>query len=100
MCNNPWKKCQNDDVAVVIKIGSNELNICRKCWDEIGNSNRQWTSAEEEKICKRKIQSGGYVLLSSGVLEKADLKVGDQVVVLAPKSMSGIVVVSKADVAD
>jgi ribosome-binding protein aMBF1 (putative translation factor) len=44
-CMNPWKKdCQNTDVAVFIQYEGQSLPICSSCWDNLGESNRQWSS--------------------------------------------------------
>lgn len=45
ICRNPWKKdCKNADIATDILYEGQTLPICRKCWDEVGDSSRQWSS--------------------------------------------------------
>jgi len=44
-CRNHWKKgCKNTDIATDILYEGQILPICRKCWDEVGDSDRQWAS--------------------------------------------------------
>ena len=41
-CKNPWKRCRREDIQVVIKYKGKLLPICRKCWLEIANSDKEW----------------------------------------------------------
>lgn len=41
-CQNPWKKCENTDIAVSILVDGKTLPICMACWFEIADSDKEW----------------------------------------------------------
>ena len=41
-CLNPWRKCENTDIAVSIRFKGKILPICNGCWNQIADSNREW----------------------------------------------------------
>jgi len=45
MCDNPWKKCNKKDITLAIVYRGKEKEICRKCWKEIAESDRQWSNS-------------------------------------------------------
>ena len=50
-CENPWKKeCNNIDIEVYIYYKNNKVPICRKCWAEIGESDREWSETNPMRI--------------------------------------------------
>jgi len=48
-CKNPWKKkeCTSTDIEVYILYKNNKVPICRECWAEIAESDREWSEKEE-----------------------------------------------------
>ena len=41
-CLNPWRKCENTDIAVSIVVDGKTLPICTACWFEIADSDKEW----------------------------------------------------------
>lgn len=42
-CQNPWNdECAATDIVLTIYYNGRRLPICRKCWDEISESNIEW----------------------------------------------------------
>lgn len=43
MCQNPFKKKKcNSGEPIVTYITGNKIPICKKCWEEIADSDFQW----------------------------------------------------------
>lgn len=44
MCQNPFKKCKNQDCEVIILYNGERREICHECWAEIAESDHEWSS--------------------------------------------------------
>jgi len=43
VCQNPWKpECKNTDITVTIIYKGEPKPICRTCWEEIADSDKEW----------------------------------------------------------
>ena len=44
VCRNPWKnpKCLATDIEVYIYYKKRKLPICKECWFEIADSDKEW----------------------------------------------------------
>jgi len=66
-CRNPWKKCGNTDIVVFIRVNDENLPICRECWNEIADSDKEW--GEDKKVrktdTKKKKANNGFSWFSS-----------------------------------
>lgn len=48
VCQNPWKPdCKNSDIIVEIMYKGEPHPICRECWKEINDLDKQWSSEPE-----------------------------------------------------
>ena len=95
VCQNPFKKCRNKDIAVTIYYNGEMRNLCSSCWKEIAESDLEWSSSEvkpkrvkrskEERerikryILKRASELGGPLLekrriIRAEVMEKFGVK--------------------------
>lgn len=52
MCENPWKKCKKKELFVFIIYKGRRREICKECWEEIAESDKEWGS---KKFPKEKI---------------------------------------------
>jgi hypothetical protein len=50
ICKNPFRKskCESTDIYLYIEYKGDKLPICKKCWDELGDSDYEWGSHEYE----------------------------------------------------
>ena len=54
-CKSPLKPdCGSRDIAVYIVFGGKTLPLCRKCWEEIADTDLEWG----EGVSKAKLERG------------------------------------------
>jgi hypothetical protein len=46
MCQNPFRECDRPGVGPEIQIRGNLLSLCLKCWNELGESDVEWSSED------------------------------------------------------
>ena len=65
ICQNPWKpECKRTDIVVVIIHRYKKCLICKVCWNEIADSDKEWgrRRSHEQIIVgrERPYKSGGH----------------------------------------
>lgn len=52
VCQNPFRSepCSNTDIAVVLYIDGRYYPVCRSCWQEIAESDLEWSSTRSDNI--------------------------------------------------
>jgi len=76
-CMNPFKECHNTNIVLYIMYRGRKLPICESCWWELAE--KDWN--DYLKPYRRKIRSGGRIVISSRLARKAGFREGDTVTV-------------------
>ena len=74
-CKSPLKPdCGSRDIAVYIVFGGKTLPVCRKCWDEIAETDLEWGEEVSKAKLERSVEEAKRQLmekLERGVIEEA-----------------------------